>query len=97
MTERQLRKLFEANDDDYLAFERVTNKRSQRPDLHAFLLLDALVPGNMDIIGGAEHDEFFLDVNVEELAKVITPDQVLALVRCGVRWDSDTDGLAMYA
>ena len=37
-------------DEEFLKFERVENKRSQRPDLHAFLLLDELVPDKSDII-----------------------------------------------
>lgn len=37
-----------------------------------------------DIISGAEHDEFFLDVNLEELAKIATEEDVKNLLRCGV-------------
>lgn len=39
---------------EYLKFDRVEPKLSRRPDLHAFLLLDRLVPGIRDIIGCAE-------------------------------------------
>lgn len=35
---------FEAVNDDYINFDRVENKRSERPDLHAWLLLDELFP-----------------------------------------------------
>jgi hypothetical protein len=37
----------------------------KRPDLHAFLLLDRLVPGDHDMITAATHDEFFLGVSPE--------------------------------
>jgi len=86
-------------DDEYLKFDRVENKRSNRPDLHAFLLLDSLVPGrdgkSDDMIGGAEHDEIYLSVDIEELEKVITEDQVLELIRCGVRYNEES--LCMFA
>lgn len=87
---------FEKHSDEFLKFERIENKISKRPDLHAFLLLDKLVPGDSDIVGGAEHDEFYLDIEVEDLAEVISPEQVKELVRCGVRYDSQYDCLAMF-
>jgi hypothetical protein len=88
---------FTADNDEYIKFDRVTDKRSQRPDLHAFLLLDALVPGDRDLIGCAAHDEFFLDVDPDKLAAVITPEQIIELLRCGVSWDAGSDSLAMFA
>ena len=77
-------------------FSGIENKRSERPDIHAFLLLDELVPGTRDMISAAEHDEFYLDVGVEELVKVITEEQVIELRRCGVHW-SEYDCLVMFA
>lgn len=85
------------HDDEYLKFDRVTEKRSNRPDLHAFLLLDHLQPGTGDMVSAAEHDEFYLSINLDDLADVISEDQVVELVRCGVRLDSSGDGLAMFA
>ena len=99
MTEERLIELLEGKDDDhdeFLKFERIENKRSNRPDLHAFLLLDELCPGDSDMVDGAAHDEIFLGVSLEELAKVITEEQVIELVRCGVR-HSEYDCLAMFA
>jgi len=63
--------------------------------LEAFRLLNELVPGK-DIISWAEHDLIWLSTNVEKLAAVITPEQVMHLRACGVRFDSEWDGLAMY-
>jgi len=84
-------------DDEYHKFDRVQNKLSQRADVHAFILLDKLVPGTEDMIGCSEHDEFYPSTDVEELAKVITEEQVLELVRCGLRFDSGLPSLAMFA
>jgi len=87
---------FEQFSDDYIKFERVENKRSSRPDLHAFLLLNELVPGTNDMVSAAEHDEIFLSVEPEELNKVATDEQILELVRCGIRYNSSHDCLCMF-
>lgn len=83
--------------DEYLKFERIENKRHSRPDIHAFLLLDELQPNpGWDIVSAAEHDVFFLDIDAEKLALIITEKQVIELLRCGVHW-SEYDCLAMFA
>ncbi len=48
------------------------------------------------MVSAAEHDEILLDVDLEELAKVATEEQIVELIRCGVRYDSSTDSLAMF-
>jgi hypothetical protein len=88
---------FEAFNDDYLKFDRIENKRNQRPDLHAWLLLDELFPNpGRDMVAAAEHDEIWLDVDGKKLEK-LTDEQILELVRCGVRYDSKYNCLAMFA
>jgi hypothetical protein len=95
MTKYELRELFEKHSEtQYIQFERVETKRSNRPDLHAFLLLDELVPGDRDIIACGEHDEVYLSIDEDELAAVVTKAQVIELVRCGVRCDGN--GLCMF-
>lgn len=90
--------VFASHDDEFLKFDSVQadSKLSNRPDLCAFLLLDRLVQGADDIVSNAEHDEIFLDVDVEALAHVATSDDILTLVRCGVRLDKETESLAMF-
>lgn len=97
MTTEELAELFEKHNDEYIKFERVENKRHSRPDLHAFLLLDELCPSenDSDMVAAAEHDEIYLDVDVEDLAVVVSEDQVIELTRCGVRY-SDEYGLCMF-
>ncbi len=82
-------------DEEFLKFERIKNKLSSRPDLHAFMLLDSLIPGYRDMVGAAEHDETFLSIEPDELAEVATDEQIIDLIRCGVRYDHD-DGLCMF-
>jgi len=79
---------------EYNQFKRIGRIRSNRPDLHAFLLLDELFPRpGMDIVGCAEHDEIWLNVSDEQLAS-LTDEQILELTRCGVRHDEN--GLCMF-
>ena len=96
MTVDELIEAFEELDDDYGNFSLIENKLSNRPDLHAFILLDKLVPGTMDMVSAAEHDEIWLDVSLELLAKVITKEQVIELSRCGVYVDEYGEGLHRY-
>lgn len=84
-----LTEIFNKYDDEYLEFEKVENKLSSRSDLHAFILLDRLVPGDRDIVTEASHDEIFLDTDIKELAKVATEEDILTLIRCGVRLIDD--------
>lgn len=100
MTVEKMMELFEEySETDFLKFNLVENKRSHRCDLHAFLLLEVLVPpheGAYHMIGGAEHDEIWLDVNIEKLADVALPFHIRELVRCGVRLSSEHEMLSMF-
>lgn len=92
-----LDEVFEKYNDDYIKFERVENPLHRRPDICAFLLLDKLVPGKAHaMVCSAEHDEIWLDVDCEALAAVATEQDIQTLARCGVRYDSETDSLAMF-
>lgn len=75
-------------------FTSIENKRSNRPDLHAFLLLDSLFPGTNDMVAGATHDEIFLDVSEDQIA-ALTDEEILELMKCGVRYGEDC--LCMFA
>lgn len=77
-------------DSCIVGWKDVHPRRSQRADLHVFLLLDSLVPRNRSILAGAEHDKIYLDADTEKLAKVITEEQVLELTRCGVFFEDDS-------
>jgi hypothetical protein len=96
VTQDELIELFEKNDDEYLKFEKIENPLHKRPDLCAFLRLDQLVPGTHDMVSAAEHDEIYLEVDLEKLAEVATADDVIYLQRCGIRLDDYNGGLAMF-
>ena len=74
----------------YLKFEDIPKhyRRSNRPDLHAFIVLNGLFPRDRDLICSAEHDVIYLDVTTEEVES-IDDDIVLQLIQCGVIFSDD--------
>jgi hypothetical protein len=96
MTLEELIDTFEKYDDDFLCDLKVpvTLRPTGRHDLNAFLMLNNLVPGTGSFVSCAEHDEIWLDVDLEELAKVISDKQIHWLVCLGIRCDGES--LAMF-
>lgn len=103
MTTDELHEMFENFRDEYLKFERIERPAHRRPDVCAFIMLDAAVEKRarsgkfMDMVSHAEHDEIYLDIGPDDLAKVATEELVRDLVRCGVRYCGEYDCLAMFA
>lgn len=97
MTLDEMDELFSKHGDEYGYFERIENKLSQRQDMHAFLLLDKLAPrpGWGDMVCHAEHDEIWLDASAEDFAAAATEQDVIDIIRCGVRFDGE--GFVMFA
>lgn len=91
-----LKEVFNKFADDYLKFENIENPEYHRPDMCAFIMLDKLVPQekDRDMVSAASHDEIWLDIDCEELAKVATEQDIQTLVRCGIRYSED--GLCMF-
>lgn len=83
--------LIEKYDDEYLKFDRVEYKPSNRPDLCAMILLDKLQPcsKSSDIIVGAEDETVFLSIDVDKLGEVATEDDIIYLCRCGVHLSNE--------
>lgn len=86
---------FKQFDKEYLGFDKVEPKLASRPDLHAFILLNKLVPHTQEIIAAAEHDVIYLDVDMVKFGLIVTDDHILELVRCGIIWDAPSRGLRM--
>jgi len=85
-----LGELFEQyTEEEFLKFALIKNKLHRRGDIHAFLLLDKLSPGNKDIVKSAELSAMYLNIDTTALAKVITEGQVIELIRCGVSFDGN--------
>lgn len=90
-----IEELFDKYYDEYLKFDRIEKKFSNRPDLHAFILLDQLMPGTGDMVSAAGHDIIYLDIDTEKFLEIATEDIIRDLSRCGVHVDEDS--LALYA
>jgi hypothetical protein len=87
---------FELVSDDFCKFELVENKKSKRPDLHAFILLDGLFESSdRDIVAAASHDVIYLETSSEDCEK-LTDDNIIELTRCGVMYDSENECLSMF-
>jgi hypothetical protein len=102
MTVEELKEIVNRDNDEYLKFEDIPAARrfSNRADLNAFILLDKLLPADpdgRDIISAAEHDEFWLSPSLEEVAPLISEEQAIDLVRCGVRLDDYGHGFCFFA
>jgi hypothetical protein len=95
LTTMEIIDAFEEHRDEYLKFDRIEAPTTQRRDLMAFNLLDSLCGGGRRIIAGAEHDEIWLEVSPGDLAGKVTLEQVITLIRCGVRCDDES--LCMFA
>lgn len=82
------------NENSNLSFKDITNKRSNRPDVHVIILLNSLFPyaSERNLISRAHYDQIWFDIDEESLNK-LTDDQIKELLACGVFYD--TDGLSM--
>jgi hypothetical protein len=106
MTTEELLELFQKHEDGYGERNYTPQKElmvTSRGDLNALILLDKLCPKEPtyrgmapDIVCSAEHDQIWIDVELEDLAKVATSDHVNALVFFGMFIDSSTDSLSMF-
>lgn len=83
-------------DEEHGKFSRVKNKFSNRPDLHAMILLHKYFPDSMDIIANAQHDQIWLEPRPDDLPSKMTPEEMIDLLRCGVWYESSTDSLSMF-
>lgn len=97
LTRAEIEDVFATGADEYLEGGRIDPSRRlhKRTDLNAFLLLDKLRPGKDDIVSAASHDEFFLSVSLSNLAGKATREDILDLIRCGVRFHDG--GFCMFA
>ncbi len=82
--------------DEYIEFDRVKKRYSNRPDVSAFILLDKLAPGGQDLIMGSNNEKIWLNVNINRLLANATEEQLIDLRRCGVFYDKSNDSLAMF-
>ncbi len=49
------------------------------------------------MVACAAHDEIWLRTDLDDLARAATKDDIITLIRCGVRIDEEHESLAMFA
>ena len=95
-----LQERFEACNAEYHKFDDIAGalKPFACPDLCAFAKLQTLAPeeAGTELISSAEHDVIYLNTDPEQLNEAASDNDILYLVRCGVRYDEDYDCLAMF-
>ncbi len=84
-------------DEDRLEFENLPDKYKlhARRDLCGLLIMDMLIPGTRDILGGADHDVVYMDADREEVLAKCTLDDLRALRACGITL-GEYDDFQMY-
>ncbi len=93
----RLQERFEKLDTERLEFNKTVSKPfSKRPDLHALMLLDKLVPSTEDMITSAAHDQIWLNVDPQVLNIIISDEEIRELIAGGVFYDSEFDCLSMF-
>lgn len=97
MTIEEMEALFEMFDDEFGQFKLIESPAHRLRDLCAFMMLDAVLPGNYRAVAAAEHDKIFLEADIDGLARVATNGLIRDLVRCGVMLDIENHSLAMFA
>lgn len=86
----------QGHNDEFLKFDRIEKRWCERPDLCAFRLLNAIDPGDCDLVSAAEHDEIWLSADPVAVAAQATEAQLIDLIRCGVRYDREHECFAMF-
>lgn len=89
MTENQLEEIFEKYHHEDCEFGNIPNPKHVRPDICAMLMIDEIQSRNdsqrrTGMISWAGHDKIHFDVNVVEFSEVVTKNEVIDLIRCGV-------------
>lgn len=92
-----LEELFDRYSDEYLKFERVENKMHSRQDICAFLILAGLTnEAGRNIIVASDRDKIWIDVSPDIVAEMAAEEDIITLIRCGVRFDESNDCFYIY-
>ena len=97
MIKEEFIEIWNLHDKEYHHFGKIENKICESTDLSAFMMIHKfMINKEADIITSAEHDEIYLSsLDDLDFAKIIEED-IVYLIRCGVRYDEEYDCLAMF-
>lgn len=84
------------SDEEYLEFERIPAEQKLHSDdsLCGYLKVYSLLKEGKNLVLDAEHDVIFLAAR--DKLKNMTDDDVIYLLRCGISYDEESDGLVDY-
>lgn len=95
MNIKELEKFFEKfTEDEFLLFEKVENKRSRFPEIHAILLLEERFPPNKkdefnpNAISCIQFPEIALTFIPHNKMK-LTENDIIELIRCGISYNKN--------
>lgn len=89
--------MFEEHAEEHGRFERIVFPVSQCPDICAMFLLEDICNHRVGkMISGTAHDVVYFGVDPDEVTGRITEDQVIYLLRCGVRFDKTENSFFMF-
>lgn len=93
-----LKELYEKHNEEFLRYNKIKNPMHRQVDLNAFLMLDKIAPLNndRDIIAYAAYDEITLAFDPKKVAENATEQEIIDLIRCGVRYDTDEECFIMF-
>ena len=86
-----LPEVFKKHESHYLHFEEIKDPKTKRSDLQAFLILDSISSCQGNIVAGMDTYSIYLNVEVEDLEKNATEEQIIDLIRCGVCYEEKHD------
>lgn len=93
-----LKELFEKHSEEYLHHHVIENPMHRQADLCCFLMLDKIAPLNNDrnVIAYASHDEITLAFDPNTVAQNATEQEIIDLIRCGLRYEEDEECFMMF-
>lgn len=102
MTIEELNDFFSRDHDGHDhtdGWKYVQGRRASRRDLHAMLLIDALLPAasfGEDVVSASQHDQFWVFPDPHQLAPHLTEETCLELLRCGLCYQ-EGEGFYFFA
>jgi len=91
----KMQELFTKHDHEFVEFKRIKNALHPSRDFNGMFLLSSLNKDHKSskekLISWAESDVIGFNVDVDTIAKNITEEQIITLIRCGVLFDIDEE------
>lgn len=91
-----IEELFEKHQDEFLQYERDYSLKDKAKDVTLFNMLSDKIPPHKDLIIGAWYEEIFFDVDLDDFVTFFSEEEIVRMIRCGLRYDSERECLCMF-